>query len=100
MFGMLKIYWYVNCDGNMYLPILHLPRVELHRKLQEKLHCVTGPSDRSQLSMSTQSLFRFRVKCQGNHESYHVVGVRYSDENDVCGDTLSLYRHRASWKVC
>ena len=27
----------------MYLPILHLPRVELHCKLQEKLHRVTGP---------------------------------------------------------
>ena len=41
--------WYIknilaNCDGNMYLPILHLPRVELHCKLQEKLHRVTGPS--------------------------------------------------------
>ena len=40
--------WYVknilaNYDGNMYLPILHLPRVELHCKLQEKLHRVTGP---------------------------------------------------------
>ena len=40
--------WYVknilaNCDGNVYLPILHLPRVELHCKLQEKLHRVTGP---------------------------------------------------------
>ena len=40
--------WYVkhilaNCDGNLYLPILHLPRVELHCKLQEKLHRVTGP---------------------------------------------------------
>ena len=40
--------WYVknilaNCDGNMYLPILHLLKVELHCKLQEKLHCVTGP---------------------------------------------------------
>ena len=38
--------WYVknilaNCDGNMYLPILHLSRVELHCKLQEKLHRVT-----------------------------------------------------------
>ena len=32
-----------NCDGNMYLPILHLPRVELHGKLREKLHRVTGP---------------------------------------------------------
>ena len=31
-----------NCDGNMYLPILHLPGVELHCKLQEKLHRVTG----------------------------------------------------------
>ena len=40
--------WYVknilaDCDGNMYLPILHLPSVELHCKLQEKLHRVTGP---------------------------------------------------------
>ena len=32
-----------NCDGNMYLLILHLPRVELHCKLQDKLHRVTGP---------------------------------------------------------
>ena len=40
--------WYVknilaNCDGNMYLPILHLLRVDLHCKLHEKLHRVTGP---------------------------------------------------------
>ena len=40
--------WYdknimANCDGNLYLPNLHLPRVELHCKLQEKLHRVTGP---------------------------------------------------------
>ena len=40
--------WYVknmlaNCDGNLYLPILHLPIVELHFKLREKLHRVTGP---------------------------------------------------------
>ena len=40
--------WYVknilaNFDGNLYLPILHLPRVELHCKLQERLHRVTGP---------------------------------------------------------
>ena len=39
--------WYVkntmNCDENMYWVILHLPRVELHCKLQEKLHRVTGP---------------------------------------------------------
>ena len=34
-----------NCDGNLYLPILHLSRVELHCKLQEKLHRVTGPLD-------------------------------------------------------
>ena len=27
----------------MYLPILHLPKVELRCKLQEKLHHVTGP---------------------------------------------------------
>ena len=41
--------WYVksilsNCDGKMYLPILHLPRVELLCKLQEKLHRVARPS--------------------------------------------------------
>ena len=40
--------WYVknilaNFDGNLYLPILHLPRIELHCKLQERLHRVTGP---------------------------------------------------------
>ena len=33
-----------NCDGNTYLPILHLPRVELHCKLHEKLHRVADPS--------------------------------------------------------
>ena len=32
-----------NCDGNMYLPILHHPKVELRCKLQEKLHRVSGP---------------------------------------------------------
>ena len=40
MFDMLRIQLLANCDGNMYLPILHLPRVELHCKLQEKLHRV------------------------------------------------------------
>ena len=40
--------WYgknilANCDGYLYFPILHLPREELRCKLQEKLHCVTGP---------------------------------------------------------
>ena len=40
--------WYVknilaNRDGNLYMPTLHLPKVELHYKLQEKLHRVTGP---------------------------------------------------------
>ena len=44
----VKNVWYVknilaNSDGNMYFPILHLPRVELRCKLQEKLHRVTGP---------------------------------------------------------
>ena len=31
----------------MYLPILHLPKVELRCELQGKLHDVTGPSDRN-----------------------------------------------------
>ena len=44
----MRSVWYVknrleNCDGNLYLPILHLARVELHCKLQEKLHRMTGP---------------------------------------------------------
>ena len=30
-------------DGNLYLPILYLPKLELHCKLHEKLHRVTGP---------------------------------------------------------
>ena len=46
--------WYVknilsNCDGKMYLPILHLPRVELLCKLQEKLHRVARPSTKKKL---------------------------------------------------
>ena len=41
MFGMLKNIL-ASCDGNMYLPTLHLPRVELHCKVQEILHRVTG----------------------------------------------------------
>ena len=56
--------WYVknilaNCDGNLYLPILHLPRVELHCKLQEKLHRVTGPLD---TEMLIGNFDRFAVK--------------------------------------
>ena len=31
-----------NCDGNVYLPILHLPRVEQRCNLQQKLHRLTG----------------------------------------------------------
>ena len=33
------------CDGNLYMPILLLLRVELRCKLQEKLHRVSGPLD-------------------------------------------------------
>ena len=40
--------WYVknilaHFNGNLYLPILQHLRVELHCKLQDKLHRVTGP---------------------------------------------------------
>ena len=42
-----------NYDGNLYLPILHLPSVELHFKLQEKMHHVTGPLFFEQLISST-----------------------------------------------
>ena len=31
------------CNEDAYLPILHLPRVELRCKLQELLHRVTAP---------------------------------------------------------
>ena len=48
----MKNVWYVknilgNCDGNMYLPILHLPSVELHWKLKEK----NAPCDRGPLEL-------------------------------------------------
>ena len=36
---MLRMYW----QTVMYLPILHLPRVELRGKFKKKLHRVTGP---------------------------------------------------------
>ena len=47
-FKALSNVWYVknvleNSDGNMCLPILHLPRVEMHCMLHEKFHRVTGP---------------------------------------------------------
>ena len=31
------------CNEDAYLPILHLPRIELRYKLQEILHRVTAP---------------------------------------------------------
>ena len=64
MFDMLRIYYVnilENCDGNMYLPILHLPRVELSRKLQEKLHRVTRSLQRS----TCQYFLPEKVKCEG-----------------------------------
>ena len=45
----------VNCDGNMHLPILHLPRVELHS--QEKLHHVTARALRT-LCLSWEKLMQ------------------------------------------
>ena len=42
-FDIVKI---ANYDENMHLPILYLQRVELHCKLHEKLHRVTGLLDR------------------------------------------------------
>ena len=44
----------------MYLPILHLPKVELRCKLQEKLHRVTGPL----LSVHSQKRHRLVATCQ------------------------------------
>ena len=37
-----------NFNEDAYLPILHLSRVELRCKLQEKLHRVTAPLDRQE----------------------------------------------------
>ena len=51
-----------NCDENLYLPILHLPRVELHCKLQEKLHRVTGPLG----SIPTVVRYIFNVDIHGD----------------------------------
>ena len=48
----------------MYLPILHLPRVELRCKLQEKLHRVSGPLYivPSQQTVSNNLVYRARVR--------------------------------------
>ena len=46
----------VECNEDSYLVILHLSRVELHCKLQEKLHRVTWPLGMIHLpSISTKS---------------------------------------------
>ena len=55
--------WYVknilaNCDGNLYFPISHLPRVELHCKLQEILRRVTLPLVK--ILMSSEHAFKPR----------------------------------------
>ena len=42
MFGMLKIFWQT-VRIFQYLQTFHLPKVELHCKLHEKLHRLTGP---------------------------------------------------------
>ena len=47
---------------NFYSPILHLPRVELHCKLQEKkLHRVTGPSYNAQCWLAKSNPFQADV---------------------------------------
>ena len=40
---MLRKHQRTECNEDSYLVILHLSRVELHCKLQEKLHRVTWP---------------------------------------------------------
>ena len=43
------------------------------------------------------SLWSARSGCEQNClEVFMYFGVMHSDENDVCGATLSLYPHRAS----
>jgi hypothetical protein len=39
------------CNEDSYLAILHLSRVELHCKLQEKLHRVTWPLERENFDL-------------------------------------------------
>ena len=46
----------------MYLPILHLSRIELRCKLQEKLHRVTGPLGSCHLSSRN-------IACNTTHTS-------------------------------
>ena len=83
--------WYVknilaNCDGNMYLPILHLLRlrVELHCKLQEKLHRVTGPlqkqCSRNQILTDLQDIKSSVATLQSiTHSLLSVINVEKSD---------------------
>ena len=55
-----------NCDGDLYLPILHLPRVELHCKLQEKLHRVTA------------ALIRFKNSIIHEQNTKQIIAVKES----------------------
>ena len=49
----------------MYMPILHLPRVELrHIKLRDKLHRVTGPLNSLRnypFAVSSQNAFEYKT---------------------------------------
>ena len=53
------------CNEDSYLAILHLSRVELHCKLQEKLHRVTWPLASENLHESFSTLVSRSTK----HES-------------------------------
>ena len=48
------------CNEEAYLPILHLSRVELRCKLQEKLHREIEPLINMHVSKQTQ---RFKIPC-------------------------------------
>ena len=56
---------------NMYLPILHLLRVELRCKLQEKLHCVTA------FSFCWLKTKHFKFQCCNFHIQYCVLLHQY-----------------------
>ena len=63
----------------MYLPILHLPKVELHCKLQEKLHRVTGHYVDGYVTHSLPFLVlacAYVVKCFEENRSEHSMTFR------------------------
>ena len=100
---MLKIYWQTVME-NLYLPILHLPKVEQHCKLQEKSHRVTGPlvTGLKEVLIIFYNSTRTHMILNSNRLFLHVITIKNAsffdpspkDEwHDFLNDQIQLKRH-------